>query len=230
MNPKLQLSADNAYYHLRNAITTGKILPGERVITQQIATELRLSRTPIKEALARAEADGMVVRAGNWGYTVREITLRDAENIFEARMVVELACAQIAADNSNASDHEEMTRLWSKAHAAFTKGRLSDFLLASRQLHGFIAKCTGNDILLNLFNQVNNLVLLFALSLLRANPKRAAEIDAENKALIEAIKQKDKDLAGRLIRSQVVRAYEMYHQTLTNNQSNRIIKLKELVS
>ena len=156
--------------------------------------------------------------------------MRDAENIFEARMVVELACAQIAADNSNASDHEEMTRLWSKAHAAFDKGRLSDFLLASRQLHGFIAKCTGNNILLNLFNQVNNLVLLFALSLLRANPKRAAEIDAENKALIEAIKQKDKDLAGRLIRSQVVRAYEMYHQTLTNNQSNRIIKLKELVS
>jgi DNA-binding GntR family transcriptional regulator len=50
MNPKLRLSAEDAYHHLRNAITTGKILPGKRVITQQIATELRISRIPIKEA------------------------------------------------------------------------------------------------------------------------------------------------------------------------------------
>ena len=84
MNPNVTLSVEMAYNELRSRILCGLLTPGARLVTQQLALILDLSRTPIKEALARLESDGLVARIGSWGYSVREITLKDAEEIFES--------------------------------------------------------------------------------------------------------------------------------------------------
>jgi DNA-binding transcriptional MocR family regulator len=59
------------YDHIRESILSGERVSGERIAAQGIATQLGVSRTPVKEAPARLDAEGLVVRTGNWGYSVR---------------------------------------------------------------------------------------------------------------------------------------------------------------
>ena len=80
-----------AWDRIRHGILTGQLAPGERLIAQRLAEDLGLSRTPVKEALASLEREGLVTRTGNWGYRVRVISVRDAQEVFEARLVVETA-------------------------------------------------------------------------------------------------------------------------------------------
>jgi DNA-binding GntR family transcriptional regulator len=227
MNPILTSSVEAAYSHLRNKILSGSFAPGSRLVTQQVATALGLSRTPVKEALARLEAERLVIRVGSWGYTVRTLTLKDAKEIFETRMVVEVACAQIAAQNACPADLEKLERILDKTRKLAKNNKVDEFLIQSRLLHGQVAESTKNSILLSMFNQVNSLILLFAYSIVQADPGRMLEIVAENEVLVAAIKSKDEDLAGRLIRSQVLKAREKYDSLISGGRLNLSLKLNE---
>ncbi len=228
MNPNVTLSVEMAYNELRSRILCGLLTPGARLVTQQLALILDLSRTPITEALARLESDGLVARMGSWGYSVREITLKDAEEIFEARMVIEVACAQFSARHANIADINVMERVLEKTRNVLSKGKQDKFLIQSRLLHRQIAESSRNSILLKMFDQVNSLVLLYASSIVHADPGRMQEIVAENEVLVMAIKDHDEDLAGRLIRSQVLKARDRYRGLISGGRLNAAIKLNEL--
>ena len=74
-------STRTAWDRVRHGILTGQLAAGERLITQRLAEDLSLSRTPVKEALAILEREGLVTRAENWGYSVRLISVRDAQDV-----------------------------------------------------------------------------------------------------------------------------------------------------
>lgn len=228
MNPILTSSVETAYSHLRDKILSGSFAPGSRLITQQVATALSLSRTPVKEALARLEAERLVIRVSSWGYSVRVLTLKDAEEIFETRMIVEVACAQMAAQNACLLDVERLERILHKTRSLAAGTKIDKFLIQSRLLHQQVAELTKNSILLSMFNQVNSLVLLFAYSIVQADPGRMLEIVAENEVLVVAIKNKDDDLAGRLIRSQVLKARDKYRALISSGRLNIALNTKEL--
>lgn len=228
MNPILTSSVETAYSHLRDRILSGSFAPGSRLVTQQVATALGLSRTPVKEALARLEAERLVVRVSSWGYTLRILTLKDAEEIFETRMIVEVACAQIAAQNACLSDVDRLEKILHKTRTLAKSNKKDKFLIQSRLLHRQVAELTKNSILLSMFNQVNSLVLLLAYSIIQADPRRMQEIVAENEVLVAAIKNKDEDLAGRLIRSQVLKARDKYRALIPGGRLNISLNTNEL--
>ncbi len=213
MDPDNILHGAVAYNTLREAILKGRLAAGSRLVTQRIATEMGLSRTPVKEALARLETEGLVTRADNWGYGVRTISLRDAEEIFEARLVIEVASAWRAAERATEAEAAGMVQLLSVSRSYLKARELAEFQNASRAIHELIAQATGNTQLMRMFRQVNDLVVLFGMSLLRANPARATAILAENEAIVEAIQRRHADQAARLMREHIENGHAGFRAT-----------------
>lgn len=86
-----------AYARIREAIVEGRYRPGQRLIEQRIAEEIELSRTPVREALRRLEAEGLVISETNRGATVRSVSVDELTDLYELRARLESYAAELAA-------------------------------------------------------------------------------------------------------------------------------------
>ncbi|GGH07243.1 GntR family transcriptional regulator [Alsobacter metallidurans] len=81
--------ADQAYRELRSRILGGQLQGGDRLLPEELAIEMSISPTPIKEALVRLEVDGLVMSPLRKGAVVRRFSRQDVEELYEARLLVE---------------------------------------------------------------------------------------------------------------------------------------------
>ena len=88
--------SDQVHQELRARILGGLLPGGHRLLPEELANDLSISQTPIKEALLKLEADGLVVSGLRKGAAVRRFTLKDVEDLYEARIFVELASIEVA--------------------------------------------------------------------------------------------------------------------------------------
>lgn len=89
--------ADSAYRRISDALLAGTIEPGSRLVMDQLASELDISRTPVRDALLRLEREGMIEPTGRRGYVVRAMGADDSLHLYEARESVECFAARRAA-------------------------------------------------------------------------------------------------------------------------------------
>ena len=95
---------------LREAIITGVLKPGERLMEVQLAEEMGVSRTPVREAIRKLELEGFVVMVARKGAYVAGISLKDVTDVFEIRAALEGLAACLAAGRASEEDLEEMER------------------------------------------------------------------------------------------------------------------------
>ena len=207
-------STRTALDRVRHGILTGQLATGERLIAQRLAADLGLSRTPVKEALAILEREGLVTRAENWGYSVRVLSVRDAQDVFEARLVVETANSLHAALRATDSQIGAMAQGLQEAHGQLKRRRIMEFQQASRQVHEQIAEASGNRMLVQMFRQVNDLVMLVAITSLRALPDRATDILEENRSIVEAIRARKPELAAERTKHHIEAGHESFRKAL----------------
>lgn len=93
-----------AYSSIRLWIVEGRLRPGERLIEQRIAEDLRLSRTPVREAVRMLAADGLVVTERNRGAVVRELGRQDVLDLYELRARLEAYASELAASRATPDD------------------------------------------------------------------------------------------------------------------------------
>ncbi|MBY4867680.1 GntR family transcriptional regulator [Burkholderia anthina] len=104
-------STDDVYGAIKEAVSSGRYGAGEYLREEQLARSLGVSRTPVREALRRLDAEGWVEARPNYGVRVKAWTLQDAREIFEARLLIEPYLAGRAASFIGASDLEHLKRL-----------------------------------------------------------------------------------------------------------------------
>lgn len=205
-----------AYSELKKSILSGQMLAGERLVTQQLADRLKLSRTPIREALARLESEGLVDRHANLGYFIRTMTFQEASHLFEARMVIEVANAYFAAQRVDTDSLEQMNIALREASAYKKKNEIGQFQRAARKFHECIAECCANTQLLRMFRQINDQIVLFGITLLRLSPERANEIEIENRKIFQAISDKQPELASVLMRDHITKGHSHFRKSIEN--------------
>ena len=88
--------SEQVHQELRARILGGLLPGGHRLLPEELANDLAISQTPVKEALLRLEADGLVVSGLRKGAVVRRFTLKDVEELYEARIFIELASIEVA--------------------------------------------------------------------------------------------------------------------------------------
>ena len=174
---------------LRNDILLGTYPPGERLDVNNLVGQYGVSRTPVRDALNVLQREGLVEIVPRVGYFISRITIRDIEDIFQLRLIVETASAELAArliTREELAYLEKLTRRYVVGDIESYKG----FLAENRDFHYRVALATGNrrlaEVVDNLLQQMQRLLIL-RLDL-REN---AEEMLTEHHRLLEALRARD---------------------------------------
>jgi DNA-binding GntR family transcriptional regulator len=141
--------------HLRHAIHAGKLRPRQRIIEEDLAQELKVSRGPVREALLRLERDGLVVTTSRRGTFIRDISLAEIDVIFRMRAKLEGLCVRYMRENSS-NDPSALTRALKKLKAAAAKNNEEQFFNADMELHRTIWKAANQPLLYRTLNLLMN--------------------------------------------------------------------------
>jgi DNA-binding GntR family transcriptional regulator len=192
-------TADAAYQALRQSILRGDLAAGERLRSDALASELQVSRTPVREALRKLEAEGLVERSGA-GLIVREFSEKDLTELFYVREALEGMAARLAAENATPSDIAEIRELLDDMDAVQQRGDIAALRPLTGELHRAIYRAAHNDRLLQTlkgllehFRQVQTSSLYVE--------GRPAEALREHRAVFAAIEARDADTAEQLARA-----------------------------
>lgn len=170
---------------LRQAIETGVLRPGDRLVEKDLCAQLNVSRTSLREALRELQADNLVTSVPR-GLIVAEISEQDAENIYRVRAALEGLVAEQFAELANELDIKAMEAAMTAIEEAYASGAFETVLAAKRAFYDVV--CTGarneivRDMLAGLYTRINQLR-----STSRQNPKRGVASLAEMRVLATAL-------------------------------------------
>ncbi|CAN7385577.1 GntR family transcriptional regulator [Rhizobium sp. LjRoot254] len=130
---------EEAYRHIQRALRVGRYKPGERLIPEDIAAEIGMSRMPVREAFRRLASDGLVILRPNRGCIVAGLTLDELYEIFEMRSVLEGLAVRLAIPRIGEDEIDELERLLVRMERAGQSGS-SDWVVRHQEFHRFICE------------------------------------------------------------------------------------------
>ncbi len=194
-----EVSSDRIKELLTERILSGVLKPGEILNEGALASEFGVSRTPIREAIRKVAATGLITTRPHQRSFVAKLELGEALAIFEAASAIEGVAAEFAARRRAARDIAAMQALHAESAAFVAQGRLADYFDLNERLHETIYRASGNAVI-----AATALDMRAKLRLLRgprqAQPGRMRESFAEHARIIEAIAAGDADAASRAMR------------------------------
>jgi DNA-binding GntR family transcriptional regulator len=145
-----QVGSEVAYDALRTAIIEGEFRPGERIIEQSVAADLRLSRTPVREAVRMLAADGLVIVTRHRGAIVRPLERADVLDLYELRARLESYAAELASSRAQEADIAEIETGIREFDAAMSRDDLDAldktrlYSQANGRVHTAIIEASGH--------------------------------------------------------------------------------------
>jgi len=195
----------HVYDRLKDAIITGMLRPLERISENKVAADFGLSRTPVRQALQRLEAEGLIQVVPKRGSFVSRPTVEDILEIYQIRTPLEAVCARVAAERIEESQLTLLDRLV-RVEQARGPGRAADrSLRAAAQFHAVIYGCSRNQrmatLLVDLQNQVHRVRVLWP-----STVARLGDTWSEHAAIVEALRARDGAAAERLMTEHLEKA------------------------
>lgn len=203
MTPKKQ-RGHHVYKSILAAIQQGIYARGERIREDEVARSLGVSRTPVREALSRLQARGLLEMSVG-GLVVTELTRPQIIELYAVREILEGSAARFAAQHASPAEIASMHHL----NEAFGNS-LDDverITRINRDLHRAIGEAAHNHYLLRLIDELRDSLALLAETTLtvKGRPEKAL---AEHTALIDAIARRNPDDAEHFAREHILRAHE----------------------
>lgn len=184
---------------LREAITTGRFMPNERLVEADLAASLDTNRANVRTALALLEQEGLVIREPNRGARVRLVSDTEAIEIAEARAALEVVAARQAAARAGEADRASLATILADMRGAFEAGDLMAFSAINGQLHREIQRIAGNATVTKLLEGLKSQVVRLQYRAILL-PGRATHSMREHEAVVEAISANDAEAAGAAMR------------------------------
>jgi DNA-binding GntR family transcriptional regulator len=180
----------HAVVRLRQAIATGDMAPGQRLVEEELAGAFEVTRASLRQALIDLTADGLVERIPNRGARVRVITRDEAVAITECRMALEGLCAAKAAQNVTDAQISQLNKLGDDLRAAVGDGEPVRYSELNRELHRLVIDISGQEVAAGLLTRLNGQLVRhqFRLSLRPGRPQHSLP---EHLAIIAAIVARD---------------------------------------
>ncbi|MGC1575574.1 MAG: GntR family transcriptional regulator [Beijerinckiaceae bacterium] len=198
---------------LREAITSGRFQPSERLIEMELAASLATNRTNVRTALAQLEQEGLVVREANRGARVRLVSHEDAIEITQARGALEAFVAGLAAARAKRSDHARLRTLVEEMRAAVETGDLIAYSKINGLLHAEILRIAGHRTAAKLLANLNSQVVRFQYRSILL-PGRSRRSLAEHEKIIAAICGGDVEAAERAMGAHLRAAAEALREVI----------------
>lgn len=188
-----------AYTYLRNVIVKYDLKPGEAIVEQEISNALRISRTPVREALKLLESEGLVHHIPQRGTFVTEISTQDVEEIFALREALEVLALREAINDVT---DQELTEVEQLLLTLDSDSSPENFYVSDRCLHELIVRHGRNRRLVNILNTLNSQVeRLRQMSARRQN--RLSESMQEHLDILKALKERNFKRAESMLRRHI---------------------------
>jgi DNA-binding GntR family transcriptional regulator len=191
--------------NLRQAILEGHFQPGDRLYEQRLCDLMGVSRTSIREALRQLESEGLVTMLPNRGPVVTEVTLQDAEDIYQVRELLEGLAAELFARRADTRETEALEAAVEGLEQCVRQKDDRALLKKKNEFYEILFKGCRNLVLYSLLKS-----LLARVSVLRgislSRPQRPRQSLAEIKKIINAIKAGDPEAACQASKEHVRRA------------------------
>jgi DNA-binding GntR family transcriptional regulator len=192
--------ADFVYQRLRNGIRSGDFRPGDRMREAVLAAKLKVSRTPIREAIRRLASEGFLEVAASRGVMIVELNKQQVREVYALREALEGTAARFAAQHASPSEIAEMRELLEHSAGKDTTPEASAKF--NRLFHSALHDAAHNRYLAQALQQLyDSLALLPGTTF--AAPGRAQTAHAEHLALLTAIEKRDADKADQLARDHI---------------------------
>lgn len=132
---------------LRKAIVTFEYVPGERLVEKNLCERFAVSRTVVRESLRQLESEGLVTTVPNRGPVVARLTESEAEQLFEARAVLEALAGRLFARRATVVDRKALTQALKQVRSALKDGELAAVLAAKNHFYEVLFVGARNDVI-----------------------------------------------------------------------------------
>ena len=207
--PKRRLGEDHSSLHdrvvaeLRQAILSGRLKPGERLVEGRLADEMGVSRNPVREAIRALASEGLIEVTARRGAAVATMTEQEARETIEVRALLEGHNARLAARRQDKQIIKRIETVLNKGTAAVAGKRFEQLFDLNQQFHQELAAAGQNTVLGELLLRLRErTAMLFS----PMNPARQARSWDEHAATLRAIIEGDERAAATLASEHVMRA------------------------
>jgi DNA-binding GntR family transcriptional regulator len=184
------------YERLRDQILGGDLRPGDQLVEARLASELGVSKTPVREALIRLQRDGLVHAEPYRGARVMSPSEEDVREILELRLALECHIARDLAERRPADVLSELDATIVEGRQALSAGRRARVLASLTEFSDIMAASSGNARLARVLGELRSVLLLIASTSLQASGREERSLD-QHERILKAVKAGDAEQAAR---------------------------------
>lgn len=212
--------SEAVYEVIKEGLVNGTLEPGTKIKEEEIARQLGVSRTPVREAIHKLEREGLVEIIPRYGTFIVSISPKDVREIYDIRGALEALALRSGFSRIDKKKLLEMGELHKRCEQPVKKGDLDSFIEVDAKFHDLIIKASGNDRLIRLMWNLKNQIRVSKLESLSV-PGRAEKSLKEHENIISAVFEGDKEKAERLLREHSDKAKENLLRLLKKRHPNR---------
>jgi len=204
---------DSVYARLRDLILSNVLRAGQKLVDRDLAEQLGVSRTPVREALGRLAMMGLVEARSRRGYYVKQYTAEEMSDLYEFRRILEVNAARLAAENAEPSHLAEFERILVESEKlSANPTSQAETVKLDLEIHDLIARASGNESLhkaiRNLMDKVMCFIWVDWVDAATADAVSIAAAHSEHKGLIERIMEGDAEGAAKHLGDHIDNARE----------------------
>lgn len=199
---------DVVFETLRDAIITQVLKPGERLMEIQLADEMGVSRTPVREAIRKLELEGLVVMVPRKGAYVAGVSMKDIHEVYEVRAALEMLAVTLAAERITEEELDALERQVlreSEAESDMDEHALDNIIYIDSSFHDIIYQAAHNQRLVQFVNILQEQLQRFRAASL-SRPGRSKTALDEHKQIVEALAERNGELAAKLAKEHIENA------------------------
>jgi phosphonate utilization transcriptional regulator len=199
---------------LERRILSGDIAPGDKLAEEDVAGRLKVSRGPVREAFRALEQAGLVRTEKNRGVFVREVSLEEADEIYEVRAGLDELIGRLAAARITAAQIAELRELLRTMQRAARLKSVDDYYPLNVRFHALLASLAGNRTLEAVYSRLVNELHLYRRQSLARGTDSFPISEREHAAIVEALAKRDGERTARLLYAHAMEGRERLHATL----------------
>ncbi|WP_196594743.1 GntR family transcriptional regulator [Pectinatus sottacetonis] len=173
---------------LRNAIRTGLLKPGQRLMEIHLAEKLGVSRTPVREAIRKLELEGYVIMMPRRGTYVANLSIRDVNEVFEIRTALDSLASGLAAERISEDELEELQRLLVQIGEYIEENNMNKIVEIDTKFHDLLYKASRNNRLVGIISNLREQLTRFRTKSM-SYPGRLRETLEEHRRIVDTIAQ-----------------------------------------
>lgn len=187
-----------AYKSIKDKIMYFELKPGQKIIESKLAVALNISRTPLREALAMLENEGLIIKDHGQGYTVSMLNEKELEDYFRIRSSLEMMCAELFMERKTAADVSTLKRHTDKAVKIYAGNNTYEIIESDTKFHDLIYRGAKSQVLYQTLNGIATHTIIMRAAAMQTKSGREASIK-DHLEIMAAIENNDLEALKKIM-------------------------------